>query len=284
MKTNSLLSIVFLCGSVLLPGVVGARSKIEQPAHEREHWALRMKAQKKAKQLQYVEAGRLMDDYLAKWKKKPEASRNVEQARTERAHFRNMQNLWDSARKDHTKHLPALVAETLKKRSFHYPRMSEQEVEACFDFAMEKNKGLQDKMHSIFPAKLDVAVLDKSEVGDLNIFKMSLAESGRARSFQIESAKGKTRIKIRIFCSNQGNLAAFGQSSMVSVKLVGQVQVIDGQGKNLARFSERAAQVGINPESAKMDAQRKLAKKIVFKLIKRMMTEAFVPRLFKSGE
>ena len=47
-----------------------------------------------------------------------------------------MQSLWDSARKDPAKHLPALVAETLKKHPSPLPGLSKQETEACLSLSL----------------------------------------------------------------------------------------------------------------------------------------------------
>ncbi|MBW2702752.1 MAG: hypothetical protein JRF33_18175 [Deltaproteobacteria bacterium] len=231
-------------------------------------------ARKKAKRLKYKEAIHHIDTYLAIQEKEPVPSSSVKFTRRQRKHYAELQNLWDAARKNPKKNLPALIHGYNLTDSGEVPAPSVVEVAACFDFAMLKNKDIRGKIMGLFPGRLDPSTYGQLTGTEVGSFKAIWAEL--IQKFSILPGDGKnTRItKVRVKRENNVHSDFRGRTQHES-KFKAEVQVVDEKGKILLGFSVTSRRSDLKKRIANKECASALAEKIFIKLIRLTLAEVF---------
>ncbi len=250
------------------------RRNAKRPTHRNKGSMQVYFARKKAKRLKYKEAIQHIDTYLAIQEKEPVPDSSVKYTKKQRKHYAKLQNLWDAARKNPKKNLPALIHGYNLADAGEVPAPSVVEVAACFDFAMLKNKDLRARIMGLIPGRLDPSTFGQLTGTEVGSFKATWAEL--VQKFSILPGDGKnTRItKVRVKRKDDDH-SDFRGRTMYKSQFAAEVQVVDEKGNKLLGFSLNSFGRDTKKRIANKECAGDLAEKIFIKLIRLALAEAF---------
>ena len=244
---------------------------IEVPGFLEAYKAAERTAQNQARSLEYAKAIATWEAYAKKWSGERKAKHFLNRARKATAHYEMMMQAWARARKSPETSLGDLVKQVLEKPAMGAPKISSEELYACFNFAKKHDKRLQVAADRVFPLRIEGAAGWK-------ILTSNLAEEGKklGMPFSFEDAPKKNRMRLKPVAEDaQGRIGPYHTPDLQVAKVQTQIQLIDTQNKVFQEFSVSRSGMGKTQEVARASGQKQIAQAIVKKLVTNLLTKVF---------